>query len=132
MNYPSQVTQAWLDNQRSANDQRVIRVELSGCYNFRPVPVPGKRNKRYLFLYDPSTACHVLKVPETVWMADNAAMARDLMQSQSNSYSLTVLVLPAVAETKNTPAPLPSPAKAKTRARKQLSAEDAAMAVLGG
>lgn len=130
MNYPAQVTQAWLDNQRGPDDRRLVRVELNGCYNFRPVPVPGKRNKRYLFLYDPNTACHVLKVPETVWMADNGAMARDLMQTTSHSYTLTVLILPLFAKEPAKAAPLPPAPKAKTR--KHKSAEDAALAVLGG
>lgn len=130
MNYPSQVSQAWLDNQRTEDDRRIVRVELNGCYNFRPVPVPGKKNKRYLFLYDPATSCHVLKVPETVWMADNGAMARDLMQSASHSYTLTVLILPIFAREPEKAKPLPPAPKARNR--KPKSAEDAALAVLGG
>lgn len=130
MNYPHIVTQEWLDSQRTEHDRRIVRVELTGCFNYRPVPVAGKRNKRYHFLYDPTSTCHVLKIPETVWMAENGAMARDLMQSQNNSYTLTILILPLFAKEPAKAVPLPPAPKAKTR--KHKSAEDAALAVLGG
>lgn len=127
-NYPVQITQAWLDNQRNPADQRIVRVELTGCFSYRPVPVPGKRNKRYLFKHDPATSCHALVIPESVWMADKAAMARDLMQSTSHSYSLTVLVLPIAVASPAKAKPLPPAPKSKARPTK--SAEDAAMAIL--
>lgn len=129
MNYPEQVTQAWLNNQRTPADQRLVRVELTGCYNTRPVPVPGKRNKRYLFPHDPKTSCHALTVPESVWMANKGAMARDIMHANGQSYTLTVLVLPVAVEQPAKAKPIPPAPKAKAKAK---SAEDAAMAVLAG
>lgn len=127
MNYPNIVSQEWLDTQRKPADTRIVRVELAGCYNYRPVPVPGKRGKRYLFLHDNVAACHALNVPESAWMADDAAMARDLMASAANSYTLAVLILP-ISKAAAAPKPLPK-AKSTTRPK---SAEDAAMAVLAG
>lgn len=126
MNYPQLVTQKWLENQRTPAD-RIIRVELSGCYNYRPVPVAGRKNKRYVFPHDPRTSCHALNIPESIWMADNAAMARDLMASAAHSYTLAVLVLPL---SQSTPAAAPKPLP-KAKAPKK-SAEAAAMAVLAG
>jgi len=130
MNYPNLVTREWLESQRKSDEARNIRVELSGCYNHRPVPVPGKRNVRYIFEHDPAASCHALTVPESVWMADNAAMARDLMTSAAHSYTLVTLVLPI---SKSAPATAPKPLpKAKAAPAHKKSAEDAAMAVLAG
>lgn len=130
MNYPNLVTQEWLDTQHTPEDTRIIRVELSGCFNYRPVPVPGKRSKRYLFLHDPATSTHALNVPESAWMAADAAMARDLMASAAHSYTLAVLILPI---SKSAPAAAPKPLpKAKATPAHKKSAEDAAMAVLAG
>jgi hypothetical protein len=130
MNYPNLITQEWLDTQHTPEDTRIVRVELSGCYNYRPVPVPGKRSKRYLFLHDSVTSCHVLNIPESAWMAQDAAMARDLMASAAHSYTLAVLILP-ISKPSSTAAakPLPKPKAIKPA---QKSAEDAAMAVLAG
>lgn len=126
MNYPHLVTQEWLDSQRKPEDQRIVRLELSGCYNARPVPVAGSKNKRYVFLHDNATSCHALAIPESVWMADDAAMARDLMRSTAHSYTLVALILPISKPAKAAPKPLPKAAPSKK------SAEDAAMAVLEG
>jgi hypothetical protein len=128
MNYPNLVTQEWLDTQRKPEDIRSIRIELSGCFNYRPAPIPGKRNVRYIFPHDPSTSCHALVIPESLWMADDAAMARDLMQTTSHAYTLTMLVLPVSVASPAKAKPLPPAPKVKTRAAK--SAEDAAMAIL--
>jgi hypothetical protein len=128
MNYPNLVSQEWLDSQRKPTDLRDVRVEISGCFNYRPVPIPGKRNVRYIFPHDPVAACHALSIPESVWMADDAAMARDLMASTAHSYTLVALVLPVSKPAAAASKPLP---KAKpTKSTK--SAEDAAMAVLAG
>jgi hypothetical protein len=128
MNYPNLVTREWLASQRKPDEARDIRVELTGCYNHRPVPVPGKRNVRYIFEHDPASSCHILTVPESVWMADNGSMARDMMTSAAHSYTLVPLVLPISTPAAAAPKPLP---KAKT-SKPTKSAEDAAMAVLGG
>lgn len=130
MNYPNLVTREWLESQRNSDEARNIRVELTGCYNHRPVPVPGKRNVRYIFEHDPASSCHVLTIPESVWMADNAAMARDLMTSAAHSYTLVTLVFP-ISKSTAAAAPKPLP-KARTTTPQKKSAEDAAMAVLAG
>ena len=128
-NYPQMVSQAWLDNQIQPDEQRIVRLELSGCFNIRPVPLHGKSNKRYVFPYDSKTSCHALNVPESIWMADKGRFARDLMsQPITTRHSLVVLVVPHVAAPKNAPKPL-SKVNKKTKSK---TAEEAAMAVLGG
>ena len=121
------VTQAWLNNQIQPDEQRIVRIELSGCYNVRPVPVHGKSNKRYLFPYDSKTSCHALNVPESIWMADKGRFARDLMLQPINRHSLVALILPHTPSQKDAPTPI-----SKVKKTKSKTAEEAAMAVLGG
>jgi len=130
MNYPQQVTQAWLDNRLSDADLRIVRIELHGTYNYRPVPISGRTNKRYIFVYDPKTACHALNIPESIWMANDGAMARDLLRTTTHHHQLVTFILP-IPKKKAIPQKV-NPLPKATKAPKPKTAEDAAMAVLGG
>lgn len=123
------VSQAWLDNQIQPDEQRIVRLELTGCFNVRPVPLHGKSSKRYIFPYDSKTSCHALNVPESVWMADKGRFARDLMtQPLTTRVALVALVVPHVVAHKDAPKPLSK----VTKKTKPKTAEEAALAVLGG
>jgi hypothetical protein len=128
-NYPQVVTQAWLNNQFTPEDQRLVRVEMRGCYNLRPFTLHGKTTVKYLLVHHPASNTHVLDVPEQLWMRDNARFARDLLSNIANGVQIAVLVLPRAIETKSTPKAKPLP---KAATHKSKTAEDAAMAVLGG
>lgn len=128
-NYPQIVTQEWLDRQRTEESLRDVRLELTGCFNYRPVPIAGKRGKRYQFKYDAKASCHALIVPEKLWMENGGAMARDLMLGGSTGhYRIIVLVVPCKVAATKAETPLPAPKKKPSR----KSAEAAALAVLGG
>lgn len=113
MNYPQKITQSWLDSQKTESDICNIRIELHGCYNYRPVPVAGKGSKRYLFERDKNSNCHVLNVPSGVWMADNGEMASNIMLAPFSNYRLLILVeQPRTVETQKVapePEALPEP-----------------------
>lgn len=125
-NYPKLITQTWADNQKAPDEERIVRLELHGCYNYRPVPITGKGTQRFHFVYDNQSACHALEIPETVWMADNGKLARDLLLYPFNNFRIVVLLKkigePAKTETK----------KKRRPAKPAARPEDAAMAVLGG
>jgi hypothetical protein len=128
-NYPTVITQAWLSNQYSPEDQRTVRVEMRGCYNLRPYTLHGKTTNRYLLVHHPASNTHVLDVPEQLWMRDNARFARDLLSNVAKGVQMTVLVLPRTTAGQSTPKAKPLP---KAATHKSKTAEDAAMAVLGG
>jgi hypothetical protein len=130
-NYPTVVAQDWLANQFTPEDQRVVRVEMRGCYNQRAFSLHGKGSVQYRLSYHPASNAHVLDVPESLWMHDNARFARDLLSNISRSGQLTVLILPRATAEKTTAKAKPLP-KAITASLKAKTAEDAAMAVLGG
>jgi len=121
MNNPARITQDFLDSQRSPDDVCTIRVELHGCYNYRPVPVAGKGTTRYMFTHDPKANCHALHVPSGVWTRNDDAMAKNLMMAPFTSYKLMVTVRPLPAKE----AALPEIPQSKTKGKKNSAAETA-------
>lgn len=93
-NYPTVLNQQWLNNRAQPKEQRVVRVEIRGVHNLRPLTISGKGSTRYLLHYDNKTAAHVLDIPESIWMEQNGKLARDLMSPRPNPPAMVVLVLP--------------------------------------
>lgn len=126
-NYPVQINQQWLDNRADAKEKSLVRIELRGCNNHRPFALSGKSTHRYLFSHDPKTNCHVLDVPESLWMANNGWMARDVMSvHRPGMQPLVALVLPY---RRKVAAPKPLPKAEKTISTK--TPEERALAALG-
>jgi hypothetical protein len=124
-NYPTIVSQAILAKRAAQDEQRTVRVELRGVNNLRPYSLAGVSNHRYLFPHNRSTNSHTLDIPESVWMANKAWMARDIQYKPNPGISMVVLVLPIKAA--ESPAK-PLPKAQATRIRK--TPQEAALAVL--
>jgi len=125
-NYPNVIAQDWLNEQFTPEDQFMVRVEMQGCYNLRPFSQQGDGTTQYLLAHHPDSNAHILDVPLSVWMHDNARFARDLLSNVAKSGQIAVLFLP---RPQSTPKAKPLP---KAATHKSKTAEDAAMAVLGG
>lgn len=131
-NYPVTISQNLLNNRAAAGESRVVRVEVKGVHNNRAFSLSGKSNHRYLFNHHPKSGSHVLDVPESVWMEKNGWLARDIQDNPHRNVKLIVLVLPFSKP--GTPATPPVPAKIPKQAAKPKTktADEAALAVLGG
>lgn len=133
MNHPHKITQAWLDSVRDEADLCNIRIELHGCYNYRPVPVAGKTNKRYLFIHEQAANCHVLNIPSEIWMSDDGAMARDLMLAPFSNYRMLMLVdsINDAPKEKVAPEPTPLAAASTESSNPEESPDGKANGILG-
>ena len=126
-NYPTIISNEWLANRAAKDETRNVRIEMHGANNFRPFTCGGKTSKSYRFSYDPRSNCHVLNVPESVWMENNGWMPRDLLTKRPVGMPFIVLIEKRAVAAKEKPKALPKAKDAKTSTK---TAEDAAMAVL--
>ena len=116
-NYPLIISQAVLSGRAQPDETNAVRIEVRGVHNFRPLTMPGASSHRYQFLHDPRASCHVLEVPQSVWMAKDGWMARDLMAKRRTGAALLVLVVPwkhKTAPAPEAPKKLPKATKPKT------------------
>lgn len=126
-NYPLIISQAVLNGRSKPDESHAVRIEVRGVHNFRPFTLPGASTHRYQFIYDPKVSAHALEVPESVWMAKDGWMARDLMGKRRTGHALLVLLVPwkgqAKPEEAVKPLPKAKPAKStKTPEQRALEA----------
>lgn len=90
MTYPKLITALVMQACAATDETHAMRVEVKGCISNVAYRLAGKRSHRYLLTYDPLSHAHILDVPASVWMKDNAWLARDLLEGPQ---SRNVIVL---------------------------------------
>lgn len=60
------------------NEKNFVRLEIQST-GFGAITIAGRTTKTYVFRRDSNNGCHTLRVPLSLWQADNAALARDIM-----------------------------------------------------
>ena len=93
MTYPKLITALVMQACAATDETHAMRVEVKGCISNVAYRLAGKRSHRYLLTYDPQSHAHILDVPASVWMNDNAWMARDLLEGPQ-SRNVIVLTVP--------------------------------------
>lgn len=75
---PRRSEQEHIDMLAEPGEKHFVRLEVSSP-GFGPITIAGKSTKSYVFRRNSQAGCHSLRIPMSLWMADNSAMARDLM-----------------------------------------------------
>lgn len=130
-NYPTIITQAVLSGRAQPDEANAVRIEIRGVHNFRPYTLPGSSSHRYQFIHDPKASCHSLEIPQSVWMAKDGWMARDLMAKRRTGNALLVLVVPWKHKaTKVEEKPAIKPLAKATKPKTEKTPEQRALAAL--
>lgn len=108
MTYPKLITALVLHACAATDETHAMRVEVKGCMSNVAYRLAGKRSHRYLLTYDPQSHAHILDVPASVWMKDNAWMARDLLEGPQ-SRNVIVLTVPWCDQPAQSPEPQDEP-----------------------
>ena len=79
------ITSEGLAKLAKEGETHAVVLELHDTGSTFQYHLTGKTNKIYVFKYCLRRCRHVLVVPVSVWMADNAAMARDILERRAQN-----------------------------------------------
>lgn len=57
-----------------------VCLQIPSVGNFTPFRMRGRTNRTYRFEWDRRKLCHVLRIPASLWGAENAMLAKDIFQ----------------------------------------------------
>lgn len=80
----------------------MVCLQIHSVGNLTPFRMRGRTNRSYRFEWDRQHLCHVLRVPASLWTAEDSSLARDIYQQM-----LTRPVIPTL-EMPETPTPPPA------------------------
>lgn len=85
-------------------EKNFVRLEIPST-GYGPIVISGRSTKSYTFRRDPgASGCHCLRIPLSLWMADNAAMAKDIMGKPGASIYKIIPLFEIAAEAVEEPA----------------------------
>lgn len=88
MKLPTIINQDFCNKKAAPDETHAVVVETTG-FNLSPLTYQGRSTKTFRLAYDSKRGKHALRVPLSLWMADQAEFAREL-------YEQTALPLPLV------------------------------------
>ena len=102
----------------------VICLQIPSVGNFTPFRMRGRTNRTYRFEWDRRQLCHVLRIPTSLWSAENATLAKDIFHQVLMRPVIPTVELPS----KQTEAPAPpektdEPKKKPSKSRSKPSRE---------